>query len=412
MQASDGDHLIANCVFRGNQANAAGVCLVYDGQAAFINCTCVNNTAAWRGSAFWARRDSRVTIANCILWNDVASVPAIYVEPGNTLSIHHTDIRDAEAGIDRASGSTVDWGTGNIDADPRLRGPGEAELQLAADSLCLDAGDNDALPPDVLDLDADLDTAEPLPVDRRGLLRVVAGTVGPAAPLTDMGAYEYQDDCNNNHTADSIDLAGGASRDCNDNLVPDECDPDADRDGVADSCDNCTRVGNPGQEDTDGDLFGDACDNCDLVSNPDQANLDADILGDACDNDIDGDGFLNAEDNCPAAINLQQEDADVDGRGDACDLCANTIGGITVDETGCPPDFLGDMDRDGDVDQSDFGAFQVCLSGTNIPQNDPACQRARLDTTDPDVDPADMAIFRDCVSGTNVPPTNGCRRGG
>lgn len=35
---------------------------------------------------------------------------------------------------------------------------------------------------------------------------------------------------------------------------------DTDGDGVADSCDNCPEVHNPGQEDSDGDGVGDACD--------------------------------------------------------------------------------------------------------------------------------------------------------
>ena len=40
------------------------------------------------------------------------------------------------------------------------------------------------------------------------------------------------------------------------------------------------------------------------------------------------------------------------------------------------PDHVGiippDLDRDGDVDQSDFGIFQACHSGEGLPVN-PAC---------------------------------------
>ena len=62
-------------------------------------------------------------------------------------------------------------------------------------------------------------------------------------------------------------------------------------------------------------------------------------------------------------------DADGDGDGvtDACDVCSSTITGMTVDEDGCPPFILGDLDRDGDVDQMDFALFQVCTSGFGTP---------------------------------------------
>ena len=67
----------------------------------------------------------------------------------------------------------------------------------------------------------------------------------------------------------------------------------------------------------------------------------------------------------------------------------------------------GDFDGDNDVDQEDFGQLQECMSGTGIPQNDPAYQDARLDEGD-DVDLDDFAIFYACMSGANNPPTPGC----
>ena len=62
----------------------------------------------------------------------------------------------------------------------------------------------------------------------------------------------------------------------------------------------------------------------------------------------------------------------------------------------CPP--AGDFDHDADVDQSDFGHFQSCLSGAGIAQTDPTCQDARLDA-DADVDPDDYALFVKCFGG-------------
>jgi len=68
----------------------------------------------------------------------------------------------------------------------------------------------------------------------------------------------------------------------------------------------------------------------------------------------------------------------------------------------------GDLDRDGDVDQTDFGHLQKCFSGPGIPQNDPSCLKARLDDIDDDVDLQDLAVFRKCLSGANVPQDPEC----
>jgi len=66
-----------------------------------------------------------------------------------------------------------------------------------------------------------------------------------------------------------------------------------------------------------------------------------------------------------------------------------------------------DFDRDGDVDQEDFGHFQNCLTGPAVPQNDPACQDAKVDD-DHDVDQDDFVIFYDCISGPGVSADPDC----
>jgi hypothetical protein len=76
---------------------------------------------------------------------------------------------------------------------------------------------------------------------------------------------------------------------------------------------------------------------------------------------------------------------------------------LTVVEPYAPVDF----DRDDDVDGADFGHFQVCLSGTSFPQNDPSCQDAKLDE-DSDVDELDLVIFVGCLRGDSVPADLSC----
>jgi Dockerin type I domain len=63
-----------------------------------------------------------------------------------------------------------------------------------------------------------------------------------------------------------------------------------------------------------------------------------------------------------------------------------------------------DLDRDGDVDQEDFGLFQACLSGSGVAVA-AGCADADLDG-DGDVDQADLDAFRACFRGANIRP--GC----
>ena len=52
-------------------------------------------------------------------------------------------------------------------------------------------------------------------------------------------------------------------------------------------------------------------------------------------------------------------------------------------------------------DMEDFGWFQACLSGSQVPQNDPNCADAHLAGHNY-VDQADMTRFRHCLSGAGI----------
>ena len=98
-------------------------------------------------------------------------------------------------------------------------------------------------------------------------------------------------------------------------------------------------------------------------------DADTDDVGDVCDN-------------CPDEPNPDQADGDGDAYGDACDACPDTPPGFVVDETGCSEPIPGDLDRDYDVDQADFGLLQECLTGQDVPITDPDCEDADLDGDD------------------------------
>jgi hypothetical protein len=92
------------------------------------------------------------------------------------------------------------------------------------------------------------------------------------------------------------------------------------------------------------------------------------------------------------------------------DGASTTIVAVAAHElfTGCAATFVVshefancDINKDDYVDQADFGILQRCCSGEFVPQTDPACRRAPLDS-DNDVDLYDIVFFLPCMSGPGI----------
>jgi len=180
LYAYRGSPTFVNCLFNGNKAGEGGVALVYFGNPTFINCTFVNNQAKiGRGGAIYDP-NGQATLKNCILWNNtttrgVGEADQIGAGGGGRSLARYCDI---QAG----------WpGTNIINADPMFTGDiTQGYYTLQSGSPCKETGENAALPPDIGNLDWDLDTSEPIPLD----LALHERASGPAV---DMGAYEYFD---------------------------------------------------------------------------------------------------------------------------------------------------------------------------------------------------------------------------
>lgn len=71
------------------------------------------------------------------------------------------------------------------------------------------------------------------------------------------------------------------------------------------------------------------------------------------------------------------------------------------------PSIVPDRDHDGDVDQTDFAEFQICLSGRAVPQDDPVCRTLDFDL-DADVDADDFTRFMTCYSGPDIAAKTAC----
>ena len=175
------------------------------------------------------------------------------------------------------------------------------------------------------------------------------------------------------------------------------CDDDWDKDGVANTGDNCPLVDNPLQEDTDLDGLGDSCDLC--WNDP--------------DNDIDSDGLCGDVDNCPGVANEGQEDPDEDNIGSACDNCpwvynpdqtdldGNDIGDAC--EGCCTGPSVGDTDCSGTVDIADI---QTLIDNQFLSLTDLCCfEEGDVDLSG-GIDVADLQLLIDnqFISLAPLPP--------
>ena len=241
-----GDSQLVNSVFIANQAGYRGGAIYssgfdHDVATTITNCTIVANDSArdlGEGVYTYNRYNSHCYVANSILWANGGASPG--EQATENTNIDYSCIQ---------GGWTGGGGTGIIDGDPLFRLDPEGwsygtssygNVRLAPGSPCLDFGDNDA------DIDRAVAGIQPLPdFDLDNLLRIVDEPLAPdrtLPPVVDMGAYEYQDDCNGNLILDSVELDAGTGDDCNANFVLDECESqdDCNINDVLDICDMAT----------------------------------------------------------------------------------------------------------------------------------------------------------------------------
>jgi hypothetical protein len=207
----DGTALVFNCEFAGNVAWQQGgaVAAFPESDVSLVNCTLVANTALSAGGGVFVgappggpQPGSSARVVNCILWGNADAGGSdesaqTHVEAAtSSLVVEYSCIQNA---------FTLLGSTGNIGDDPLLIDPDgpdgvagtqDDDLRLSAGSHSAEAGFNNAVPADLLDLDGDGDRAEFVPVDLGGLPRFVddaAPDGGCGAPaLVDMGAHELQ----------------------------------------------------------------------------------------------------------------------------------------------------------------------------------------------------------------------------
>ena len=165
------------------------------------------------------------------------------------------------------------------------------------------------------------------------------------------------------------------------------------------------------------------CYKIDLSNNIHQLEGMAQCFIKSLEGDVDSDAVTDSDDATEVATVIGRNpslsgcciyDINTDGIIDANDVLAveTNIGSkaICKNQNCTAP---GDFDGDGDVDQSDFGHLQVCLSGDvsciwcTGSLYGIGCEDADFDG-DGDVDQYDVSTFLRCMSGANVPADPGC----
>lgn len=160
---------ITNCVITKNTALGGGgivtgmYCFFY-GQLTIKNCTFSCNAAISKGGAIFCDECSFPSVSNCVLWADKANqgqeIAMSCGDFGSELSISYSDVQGGQAGVSRGpyGPCLLNWGPGNIDADPLFRDPNKGDNYLKSQagrwnpntenwvqddgtSPCIDAGD-------------------------------------------------------------------------------------------------------------------------------------------------------------------------------------------------------------------------------------------------------------------------------
>jgi hypothetical protein len=176
---------IRNNLIASNTANDGGGLYCRYDRAVITNNVIAYNSAQTGGGIYALNYPAQAPqVANSILWeNSASNGPQVYLYPdtGSAISIAYSDIQGGWAG------------TGNIDADPAfvdpdgdddVLGTDDDNLRLNGGSPCIDAGNNNALPPEV---EHDLD-GNPRFVDDPNTEDTGYGD----PPIVDMGPYEFQ----------------------------------------------------------------------------------------------------------------------------------------------------------------------------------------------------------------------------
>jgi parallel beta-helix repeat protein len=113
-----GSLILANSIFSGNSAEEYGGAIYNtNGSPILVNCT-ISGNAAERGGGL-STYESDTILTNCILCgNEALDGPQMYLKDESSAWLSHTNLQGGTGDVYVGPGCTLNWGLGNIDADP------------------------------------------------------------------------------------------------------------------------------------------------------------------------------------------------------------------------------------------------------------------------------------------------------
>jgi len=166
-----------NVILRNSAELGGGINIRHWTTPYLTNNTIVSNSATGSGGGIYIfyedyGRPKILRMGNAIMWDNEAPLgPEISLDGINlTFSVTYSDVEGGQSSCFVDSGCFLEWGDGNIDADPLFVDVANDDLHLSWKSPCRDAGADILLPVGMKDIEGDP--------------RVVSG-------LVDMGADEF-----------------------------------------------------------------------------------------------------------------------------------------------------------------------------------------------------------------------------
>lgn len=147
LYVSNNEPWFTRILVSGNRSNRdGGGIYLTESTPIFNNLTITRNVSQGDGGGLVITRTRALELRNSIIWeNDPPRIPMS--NEGNTIAVSYSNINDGE---DAFTGEgDIEWGEGNIDADPLFNDPDNGDFHIAAGSPCVDAGDPESpLDPD------------------------------------------------------------------------------------------------------------------------------------------------------------------------------------------------------------------------------------------------------------------------
>lgn len=162
MSERESSSTLTNCIICGNSASweGGGVVCYNKSLTTITNCTIWGNSAGQSGGGVECLDWSSSTVTNSIIWRNSAPKgrDLSVQDAASTLTITYSNVADGQTGVSVDGGSTLDWGAGNIEADPFFVNPeynnfhlmsqasrwdteSQTWVQDEVTSPCIDAGD-------------------------------------------------------------------------------------------------------------------------------------------------------------------------------------------------------------------------------------------------------------------------------